>query len=593
MQYRTHTCGQLTAKNAGEKVILSGWVQSRRDHGGLIFLDLRDHYGITQLTFAPENKDAFAVADTVRSEFVIRVEGEVVARPVAMVNDKIATGAIEIAAATISILSAAKTPPFEISEFVKKVDEEVRLTHRYLDLRRPELHDNIVFRHKMVKYIHDYMDKNGFVEVNTPILANSSPEGARDFLVPSRLNPGKFYALPQAPQQFKQLLMVGGFDKYYQIAPCMRDEDPRADRSPGEFYQLDAEMAFANEEDIFGMFEPLFIELTEKLAGKKVQQKPFPRIVYKDALEKYGSDRPDLRFGLEMVTVTDLFANSGFKVFAQIAKDKGIIKALPVPGGAGFTRGDIKNLESLVMEKGLGGLAYIVKQGNELKSPITKFLSEAEITALTAATNLKDGDILFFGAGETKPVNDAMGALRLALGRKLNLIDDNVVAWAWIVDFPFFEWNDKEDKLDFGHNPFSQPKGGMEALTTQDPLTIIARQYDIIANGLELSSGAIRNTDSEALSKAFEMVGYDKNYIQQEFGHMMRAFSYGVPPHGGFAPGIERLVMLLRGENSIREVIAFPKNQKAQDLMTGSPSEVPEKNLKDLHIQVTKPKLKN
>ncbi len=599
-----------TPKKIGHDVSVSGWVNSRRDHGGVIFIDVRDHTGIVQLAIHPDATGAFAVADKLRDEFVITATGKVIDRSPETINKNIPTGAIEILTSEILLLNSSKPLPFPIA-FAddQNVGEDIRLKYRFLDLRREKMQKMLVKRHKMIKYIRDWMDGQGFIEITTPILTSSSPEGARDFLVPSRLHPGKFYALPQAPQQFKQLLMVGGVPKYFQIAPCFRDEDPRADRSPGEFYQLDLEIAFADrDETVFQELEPLFIKLTEDFAGKKCMQKPFPRLPYLQAMEEYGSDRPDLRFGMKMVDLTDDLRDTKFSVFGNAIKNGGVVKAICCQGGAKLTRSQIDELTEFVKKEGAGGLAYIVLdnvnsssplplgegQGEGhagLRSPILKFLSPDEISAITSKTNSAQGDIIFFGADQKDIVNKVLGKLRDKLADIFGLKDPGLMAWAWITDFPMYELN-KEGNLDFMHNPFSMPQGGLKALNEQDPLTIRAYQYDIIANGLELSSGAIRNYNPEIMYKAFELVGYSKEVVDEKFGAMIRAFEYGAPPHGGFAPGIDRLLMLLENEPNIREVIAFPKNGSAEDVMMGAPGTVEEKQLKELHIKLDLPKKK-
>lgn len=585
------TLATSTTKQVGQEVTVAGWAQSTRDHGGLIFIDLRDNSGLVQLTVHPEQAEAFKLAETVRDEFVLRATGQVLERDKALVNPNIPTGAIEIKVSSIEILNKSLPLPFPIQHQQDDINEELRLKYRFLDLRRDKMQKMMKRRHEMITMIRGYMDEHDFIEVTTPILTSSSPEGARDFLVPSRLHPGKFYALPQAPQQFKQLLMVGGLPKYYQIAPCFRDEDPRADRSPGEFYQLDLEMAFVDDpEEVFQELEPLFIKLTEDFAQKKVWQKPLPRIPYQEAMDKYGSDRPDLRFGLELIDLSEDLKNTEFSVFANAIKSEGVVKAICVPGGTTLTRSQIDELTEMVKKEGAGGLAYIVLKDNQKNSPIVKFMSEDEVNAIIRKTGAKDGDIIFFGADSRVIVNKVLGKLRDRMGDQFNLKDPNVVAWAWITDFPMYEWNEQEQRVDFGHNPFSMPLGGMEALNTQDPLTIKALQYDIIANGLELSSGAIRNNQPDIMYKAFEIAGYDKEAVDKKFGAMINAFSYGAPPEGGFAPGIDRMFMMLENESNLREVIAFPKNGSAQDVMMNAPSEVDEKQLKDLHIKLDLPK---
>jgi len=587
------TLAQDTVSLVGQTVLLKGWVAVRRDHGGVIFIDLRDHTGLVQLAIKPEAKEAFEIAGKLRDEFVISVTGNVLDRSSATQNPNLPTGSIEVEVSEITILNSSKALPFQIMNAEDQtINEELRLKFRFLDLRREKMQKMLIKRHKMIKFIRDWMDGQGFIEITTPILTSSSPEGARDFLVPSRLHPGKFYALPQAPQQFKQLLMVSGVPKYFQIAPCFRDEDPRADRSPGEFYQLDLEISFAEkDETVFQELEPLFIKLTEEFAGKTILQKPFPRIPYLEAMDKYGSDRPDLRFGMEMVDLSSDFSATQFSVFGNALKGGGVIKAIRCEGGATLTRSQIDDLTELAKKEGAGGLAYIQFMEDGPKSPILKFLSESEIKAISEKTNAKSGDIVFFGADQRDVVNKVLGKLRDKLADMFKLKDPNVIAWAWITDFPMFEL-DKEGKLDFMHNPFSMPQGGLKALNEEDPLSIRAYQYDIIANGLELSSGAIRNYNPEIMYKAFEMVGYDKEAVDEKFGAMIRAFEYGAPPHGGFAPGIDRLLMLLENEPNIREVIAFPKNGSAEDVMMSAPNSVTEKQLKELHIKIDLPPAK-
>jgi len=583
--YRTHTCGQLTPKMAGKEVTLAGWVHKHRKMGGLVFVDLRDRYGLTQIVFNPDKTGNFSLVEELKYEYVIKVTGEVLKRDSKAVNKDLATGEIEVLANSLEIISRAKTLPFEIFEAHKEEeDEDLRLKYRYLELRREKLKNNILFRAKMVKFIRDYMDSRGFLDIATPILTVSSPEGARDFLVPSRLHPGKFYALPQAPQQYKQLLMVAGFDKYYQIAPCMRDEDPRADRSPGEFYQLDCETSFLTPDEFFELMEPLFIDLTEELTGKKVWQKPFPRIPYKEILETYGSDRPDLRFAMPMTDVSAWAKTSEFKVFQEAE----FVRCLYVPGGEAFTRKEIDDeLTDKAKRAKAKGLAWMKYENGKFEGSISKFFSEEQLNGLKEILKIKENGILFFVADKWQISCLALGAVRDLVGDKLNLKDPNLVAWAWVVDFPMYEWSELENKVDFGHNPFSMPQGGLEALKNKQPLDILAYQYDIIANGLELSSGAVRNMDPEIMYEAFKIAGYDKSVVDKKFGHMINAFEFGAPPHCGFAPGIERLVMLLLGEKNIRTVVPFPKNQRAEEPMTGAPGEVEEKQLKELNIKLS------
>ena len=525
---------------------------------------------------------------------MVAAVGSVVKRAPELVNENIPTGTIEVTIDELTILNTSKPLPFQIMHADDKVSEDVRLKYRFLDLRREEMQTMLRDRHRMVRMIREYMDKQEFIEVTTPILTSSSPEGARDFLVPSRLHPGKFYALPQSPQQFKQLLMVAGLPRYYQIAPCLRDEDPRADRSPGEHYQLDCEIAFVQDpEEVFAVMEPLFVRLTEEFAGKKIWKKPFPRIPYREAMERYGSDKPDLRFGLELIELSDVLKETKFSVFGTALKQKGgAVKAICVPGGSRLTRSQIDELTVMVKQEGAGGLAYIIVEKSGPKSPILKFLSQKELADITQRTGAQDGDIIFFGAGERTRTNVILGKLRSRLGDDFGLKDPSVIAWAWIFDFPMFEWNEQEKRLDFGHNPFSMPRGGAAALKSGDPLEIIALQYDIVANGLELSSGAIRNYHPDIMYQAFAIVGYDKKTVDDRFGAMIRAFEYGAPPHGGLAPGIDRMLMLFKNEPNIREVIAFPKNGSAEDVMMNAPSSVEERQLKELHIKLDLPKKK-
>ena len=585
---RTHTCGILRKENIGETVTLAGWVNTRRDHGGVVFIDLRDHFGLTQLTFRQETgKDVFAVGNKLRNEYIIKVSGAVVARPAEMINKNLATGEIEIEVKNAEILSVCENLPFEIAG-ESNANEEIRLKYRFLDLRHPRLQELLKRRDELITHIRQYMHKNAFTEVQTPILTNSSPEGARDFLVPSRLYPGKFYALPQAPQQFKQLLMVAGFDRYFQIAPCFRDEDPRADRHPGEFYQLDMEMSFVEQEDVFQMIEPLMIELTKQFSDKTVLQAPFPRLTWHDALNTYGTDKPDLRYDLKISDVTEIVKNSGFKVFADVLKTNGVIKMLHVQGGGKFSRSEIDGLTEKAKATGANGLAYILIKEGKPTSPIIQYLGEEITTALVAKVQAKDGDALFFGAGEWLKTCSSLGQVRIAAADLLGLKDPKKAAWCWVVDFPMYEFNKEESKIDFSHNPFSMPQGGLKALNEQDPLKILAYQYDFVLNGFEISSGAIRNHDPEIMYKAFEIAGYAKEEVNKRFGGMISAFKFGAPPHGGCAPGIDRLMMVLWEMTSIRDIYAFPKNGKAQDAMMNAPSEVSEKQLKELHIAIVK-----
>ncbi|MDP3899861.1 MAG: aspartate--tRNA ligase [bacterium] len=586
---RTNTCGELAKKDEKKEVTLCGWVHRRRDHGGIIFIDLRDRYGLTQITFDPEkNKEAWTEANKLRSEWVIQAAGTVVPRPAEMINKKLATGEIEVEVDKLTILNESKTPPFEIDD-EKAIDtnENLRLKYRFIDLRRPKLQEMLRIRDEIIQHIRAYFHKNDFREVQTPILANSSPEGARDWLVPSRLYPGKFYALPQAPQQFKQLLMVAGVDRYFQIAPCFRDEDPRMDRHYGEFYQLDMEMSFVEQEDIFAMMEPLMIELTKKFSGKKIMRTPFLRVPWREAMTKYGLDKPDLRFDFEIKPITEIVKDSGFAVFADAIKNGGVVHALKIDGGAKFSRKDIDELTEAAKTRDAKGLAYIIVD-KEPRSPLLKFLKPEEVRAIIQATEAKEGDIIFFGADSWKTVCKSLGAVRDECGRRLGLKDNTKAVWLWVTDFPMYDYSEiEEGRIDFAHNPFSMPQGGLEALTTSDPLEILAYQYDLVLNGFELTSGAIRNHDPRVMYKAFEIAGYSKAEVDAKFGHMISAFSYGAPPHGGNAPGIDRLMMVLNDWNSIRDIYAFPKDGQGRDVMLNSPGEVTPAQLKELHLKIT------
>lgn len=584
---RTHTCGELRAEHVGtvDTVTLCGWVHRRRDHGGLIFIDLRDHYGITQVVIAPEQKDVFSAAEKTRAEWVIAVTGTVSKRREGAAREDNPTGATEVMVKSLEVLSEAKTPPFEI-DVDKDVNEELRLQYRFLDLRRPRLQDMLVKRDKFLSHIRSYMHGKNFTEVQTPILANSSPEGARDYLVPSRIHPGTFYALPQAPQQFKQLLMVAGLDRYFQIAPCFRDEDPRADRHPGEFYQLDLEMSFVKQEDVWGVVEPLMIELTHTFSDKKVAQTPFPQLTWKETLDRFGSDKPDLRYALELADVSEMVKGSGFSVFADVVAKKGVVKALAVPGGAAFSRGDIDGLTEVAKIYGLKGLAYILVKPDGLSSPIIKFLGEDLAKKIIETVGAKAGDAVFFAADKWLTACKGLGQVRIEIARRQNLADPKKAVWLWVKDFPMYEFNEQEGKIDFSHNPFSMPQGGMEALEKQNPIDILAYQYDLVCNGFEISSGAIRNHRPDIMYKAFAIAGYTKEDVDAKFGGMIRAFQYGAPPHGGIAPGVDRLMMVLWECPSIRDIYAFPKNGRAQDAMMNAPSPVSEKQLKELHIKI-------
>jgi aspartyl-tRNA synthetase len=583
--YRTHTCGALRATDAGTEVRLSGWVHSKRDHGGLLFIDLRDHFGITQLVF-PAGSLPFAVAEEVRPESVITVTGQVVGREGATVNPKLPTGAIEVRVADIVVQSEAAVLPMQVAGG-ENYPDELRLRYRYLDLRRERVHKNMVLRAEVIASVRRRMIAAGFMEFQTPILTASSPEGARDFLVPARMHPGKFYALPQAPQQFKQLLMVAGFDKYFQIAPCFRDEASRADRSPGEFYQLDFEMSYVTQDDVFNTIEPVISGVFEDFAnGRRVDTPPFVRIPYDQALFEFGSDKPDLRNPLRITDVTEHFAGSGFGVFAKIAASGGIVRAIPAPGAGPRPRGFFDKLNEWARAEGASGLGYIIFEADGAKGPIAKNIEPERAEAIRAACGVGPGDAVFFSAGKREDAQKFAGAVRTRIGQELGLIEDGVFRFCWITDFPMYELNEETKQIDFSHNPFSMPQGGMEALETQDPLTIKAYQYDIVCNGIELSSGAIRNHRPDIMIKAFAIAGYPESEVEARFGGMLNAFRYGAPPHGGSAPGIDRMVMLLADEPNIREVILFPLNQQGEDLLMGAPAPVPASRMKELSIKL-------
>ncbi|MDB5499525.1 MAG: aspartate--tRNA ligase [Phenylobacterium sp.] len=586
--YRTHTCGALRAADTGKTVRLSGWIHRKRDHGGLVFVDLRDHYGLTQLVLDPETP-GFDLVERLRAESVIRIDGEVVARSPDTVNPNLPTGEVEIRVREVAVLSEAAELPLPVFG-EPDYPEEIRLKNRHLDLRRETLHRNIVLRSKVIQSIRNRMIEQGFLEYQTPILTASSPEGARDFLAPSRLHPGKFYALPQAPQQFKQLLMVAGFDRYFQIAPCFRDEDLRADRSL-EFYQLDVEMSFVTQEDVFAAIEPVMHGVFEEFAdGKPVTPYPFPRIPYRESIARYGTDKPDLRIPLVMQDVSDHFRGAGFGLFARILEDpKNAVWAIPAPGGG--SRAFADRMNSWAQGEGQPGLGYIFwREGEEGGAgPIAKNIGPELTDAVRDQLGLAIGDAAFFVAGDPKTFAKFAGTARTKVGTDLGLVDENRFEFAWIVDFPMFEMNEETNRVDFSHNPFSMPQGELEALNTKDPLEILAYQYDIVCNGYELCSGAIRNHLPEIMLRAFEIAGYGPNIVEEQFGGMLNAFRHGAPPHGGLAPGIDRIVMLLAGETAIREVIAFPLNQQGQDLMMNAPSEVSDKQLKELHIRLATP----
>jgi aspartyl-tRNA synthetase len=585
--YRTHTCGELRPGHVGQTVRLSGWVHRKRDHGQLLFIDLRDHYGLTQCvieTGAP----TFVAVEGLKPESVVTVTGRVVERSAETVNPDLATGRIEIRIAEILVQSVAAELPLQV--FGDAVyPEETRLKYRFLDLRRDKLHQNIVLRARVIASIRRRMIEQGFTEFQTPILTASSPEGARDFLVPSRIHPGKFYALPQAPQQFKQLIMIAGFDRYFQIAPCFRDEDARADRSPGEFYQLDLEMSFVTQDDVFAAVEPVMHGVFEEFATRPVSPRPFPRIPYREAMLKYGSDKPDLRNPLVLADVTDAFRGSGFSIFARAIEKGAVVRAVPAPKAAKEPRSFFDKMNEWAREQGAAGLGYVVFEGAAAKGPIAKFLDEPRLAALKAATGLGDGDAVFFACAAADDAAALAGLARTRVAEHLGLIDKSAYKFCWIVDFPMYEKDKTTGKIGFSHNPFSMPQGGMDALVGRNPLDIVCYQYDIVCNGVELSSGAIRNHKPDIMVKAFEIAGYSKEQVETRFGGMLNGFRYGAPPHGGLAPGIDRIVMLLADEPNIREVILFPMNQRAEDLMMGAPSEVALEQLRELHIRVVKP----
>jgi aspartyl-tRNA synthetase len=584
--YRTHTCGEIRETQIGETVRLSGWCHRIRDHGGVLFIDLRDHYGLTQCVVDPDSP-AFKMAETFRAEWVVRLDGEVKRRPEGTDNEDMATGKIEIYVRDAQVLGPAGELPLPVFGD-QDYPEETRLKYRFLDLRRERIHNNIMLRGRVVDLMRERMKGAGFNEFQTPILTASSPEGARDFLVPSRIHPGKFYALPQAPQQYKQLLMMAGFDRYFQIAPCFRDEDPRADRLPGEFYQLDLEMSFITQEDVFETMEPIISSIFERFGEGKPVTKNWPRIPYAEAMRKYGSDKPDLRNPLVMQDVSEHFRDSGFKVFARMLEaPKNQVWALPAPGGGSRTFCDRMN--SWAQSEGQPGLGYIFWREDGAAGPVAKNIGPERTEAIRTQLGLKEGDAVFFAAGDPDKFARFAGAARVKVGEDLNLVDKDRFELAWIVDFPMFEWNEDEKKVDFAHNPFSMPQGGLEALNGADPLSLKAFQYDIACNGFEIASGGIRNHRPEAMVKAFEIAGYGEETVIERFGGMYRAFQYGAPPHGGMAAGVDRIIMLLAGEQNLREVALFPMNQRAEDILMGAPSPATPKQLRELHMRVNLP----
>jgi aspartyl-tRNA synthetase len=587
--YRTHDCGQLRASHVGERVRLSGWIHRKRDHGGVLFVDLRDHYGITQIV-AKAGSEPLRMLEHLRAESVVTVTGEVVARGGDAANPNLLTGEIELVASEVVVQSAAEELPLPVAGEAD-YPEEIRLRYRYLDLRRERIHANIVLRSNVISSIRRRMVDSGFTEFQTPILTASSPEGARDYLVPSRVHPGKFYALPQAPQMFKQLIMVAGFDRYFQIAPCFRDEDARADRSPGEFYQLDFEMSYVTQEDVFQAIEPVLAGVFEEFAnGRGVTPAgSFPRIPFREAMLKYGSDKPDLRNPILISDVTDHFRGSGFGLFAKMVESGNVVRAIPAPNTAEKSRKFFDEMNEWARGEGHAGLGYITHKNGELGGPIAKNHGEEATRKLVAELGLGPDDGIFFAAGKELQAAKLAGAARTRVGELLGLIDENRFDFCWIVDFPMFEYDEESKKVDFSHNPFSMPQGELEALESKDPLDILAYQYDIVCNGVELSSGAIRNHRPDIMYKAFEIAGYSRDDVDREFSGMINAFKFGAPPHGGSAPGIDRIVMLLAGEPNIREVVLFPMNQRAEDLMMGAPSEVSAKQLRELNIRIVEP----
>ncbi|KIJ89300.1 aspartate--tRNA ligase [Rickettsia asembonensis] len=596
-KYRTHNCNELQISDVGIEVKLSGWVHRRRDHGNLVFIDLRDHYGITQIVFTDQNPQLMEDASRLRYESVITVKGTVVARSEDTINNTLPTGHIEVLAGEFIVESAADTLPFVINT-EKDAPEDSRLKHRFLDLRREKLHNNIILRSQIISHIRHLMTGRGFTEFQTPILTASSPEGARDFLVPSRMHPGKFYALPQAPQQFKQLLMVSGFDRYFQIAPCFRDEDARADRSPGEFYQLDIEMSFVTQEDVFSTIEPVMYDLFTKFTDKKVSETPFVRIPYNESMLKYGSDKPDLRNPIIIADVTEIFRDSDFTIFRENIKKGSIVRAIPASKAAALPRSFFDKMIEFAISEGAGGLGYIqFSETGEAKGPVAKFLSSQQLESLKATASISNGDAVFFASDKKDKAAKLAGKVRIRLGEELDLLEKDCFKFCWITDFPFYELNEETGKIDFSHNPFSMPQGGIDALeqakTTEELLEINAYQYDIVCNGIELSSGAIRNHKPEIMYKAFSIAGYSEEEVDKRFGGMIRAFKFGAPPHGGIAPGIDRIIMLLAEATNIREIIAFPLNQQAEDLLMNAPSYVEDKVLKELSIMLSPSARKN
>jgi aspartyl-tRNA synthetase len=586
--YKTNTCGDLTAQDVGKTVTLAGWVHRRRDHGGLIFVDLRDRFGLTQIVFNPQTApQAHEIGSEVRNEYVLQVTGTVARRPAGQENLSLATGEIEVYVTDAKILNTAKVPPFVINKN-EDVDETLRLTYRYLDLRRERMLKNLMLRHRVIKFMRDWLDARGFIEIETPILTKSTPEGARDYLVPSRMHPGEFYALPQSPQQFKQLLMVAGYERYFQIARCMRDEDLRSDRQP-EFTQLDLEMAFVEQEDVLNLVEELFTALVREVAPDRKMATPWPRLTFDEAMDKYGSDKPDLRYGMELTDVSDLAAGSGFGVFKNALNDGGQVKAIRVPGCADYTRRELDELSEMAKSKGAKGAVTMALRADGIHSPASKFMTEGEQQSYIGRLDAQTGDLIVFVADKPKIVAEALGLLRRDLGARLKLADPNELAFAWVVDFPMFEWNQEENRWDAAHHPFTSPKPEDLYLLDSDPGAIRANSYDMVCNGYEVASGSIRIHNRELQAKIFSLLKIDAERQEVRFGHMLEAFEFGAPPHGGMAPGIDRFVAILCGEDNIRDVIAFPKNQQAQDLLMHAPSDVDEDQLEMLHLQIVHP----
>ena len=588
-KYRSHHCNELRKKDVGSKVLLSGWINKKRDHGNLLFIDLRDNYGITQCIIDKESS-FFTVLEKTQLETVIRIEGNVVNRSNETINKEIDTGEIEVAIDNFKILGACKELPMPVFSD-QEYAEEIRLKYRFLDLRRKKIHENIILRSKVISFIRDEMNKFGFLEYQTPILTSSSPEGARDFLVPSRLNPGKFYALPQAPQQFKQLIMVSGFDKYFQIAPCFRDEDARADRSPGEFYQLDLEMSFVEQEDVFDVVEKLLVNTFKKFSVKKLMFDKFPKISYADALLEYGSDKPDLRNPLRIKDITEIFTREdvSFEIFKKLVKSGSKVRCIITKGTKEKPRSFFDSIDKWAKDQGASGMAYFTFENNKeisAKGPVGKFFSKEALLELMKKTGAEVGDSIFFACNKVKELEKITSLARDKIAKELDLIDENIFAFCWIIDYPMFEEDEQTKKIKFSHNPFSMPQGDVDKINFKKPLEILAYQYDIVCNGIELSSGAIRNHIPELMYKLFSVAGYDKNQVDEKFSGMINALSYGAPPHGGIAPGIDRIVMLLANEKNIREVTMFPMNQNAQDLMMNAPSEVNEEQLKELNLSL-------